>query len=101
MPPVAATVSPGTVRSASATECTCFARSSAPVMTVTVDDTCDSGISTCAAETTMDSETALTDSRTITEIARRGAALHDERFSAETVRRDTQLEPSSRPEGRA
>ena len=58
-PPVAATVRPGTVRSASASEWTCRAWRSAAVITVTVDEACESGISTCAAETTTDSVSAL------------------------------------------
>src|SRR5215203_319365 len=63
VPPVAVTVSPGTLRSASAIEWICLTWSSAFEMIVVVDDAWDRGISTCAAETTTDSDTALTVTR--------------------------------------
>ena len=61
--------SPAPARSASATLSTwCFSRSSR-VMTVTLDEAADSGISTCAAETTTDSDTALIFERDGAEVA--------------------------------
>ena len=51
---------PGTLLSASATECSCRASRSAPSITVTLDATSLSGTSTWLAETTIASEIALT-----------------------------------------
>ncbi len=58
-PPLRFTVSPGTVRSASPKLSTWRSRSCADVITVTLPITFSSGVSICAAETTIDSAMGL------------------------------------------
>ena len=63
-------------------------------MIVTVEAARERGISTWAADTTIDSETALMRQAEIADVARGCCGLHDYWLGAETVRRNAQFEPA-------